>query len=125
MVLPQGIAYASIAGLSNYYGLYSSFMGVIVYCFMGSSRDITLGPTALMSLIVAASFEELNHAPVGDTFPPPAASSEICGCVQRANHACAAPCDHGGVLQTRSHDKARHSKETQGTPKKKMAQWNT
>ena len=34
---------ATVQGLPNYYGLYSSFMGVIVYCFMGSSRDISLG----------------------------------------------------------------------------------
>jgi len=61
MVIPQGMAYASIAGLPPVYGLYSAFMGVIVYFFTGTSKDITLGPTALMSLIVAESFTELPH----------------------------------------------------------------
>lgn len=35
------------------YGLYSAFMGGFIYCFFGTSKDITLGPTAIMSLLVA------------------------------------------------------------------------
>jgi sodium-independent sulfate anion transporter 11 len=53
MVIPQGLAYANIAELPPQYGLYSSFMGGFVYCFLGSSKDITQGPTAIMSLMVA------------------------------------------------------------------------
>ena len=53
-VIPQGLAYAVLAGLPTEYGLYSSFMGVFVYCFLGTSKDITLGPTAIMSMLVAA-----------------------------------------------------------------------
>ena len=53
MVIPQGLAYASIAELPPQYGLYSSFMGGFTYCFLGSSKDITQGPTAIMSLMVA------------------------------------------------------------------------
>lgn len=52
-VIPQGIAYAVIAELPPQYGLYSAFMGCIVYCFLGTSKDITLGPTAIMSLMTA------------------------------------------------------------------------
>ena len=51
-VIPQSLAYANLAGLPVQYGLYSSFMGVFIYCFMGTSKDVTLGPTAIMSLIV-------------------------------------------------------------------------
>ena len=36
------------------YGLYSSFMGCFIYCLLGTSKDITLGPTAIMSLMTAA-----------------------------------------------------------------------
>ncbi|XP_050408906.1 sodium-independent sulfate anion transporter isoform X1 [Patella vulgata] len=50
-VIPQGLAYAKIAGLPPQYGLYSAFMGCFVYCFLGTSKDITLGPTAIMSLM--------------------------------------------------------------------------
>lgn len=36
------------------YGLYSSFMGCFIYCFLGTSKDVTLGPTAIMSLLVSS-----------------------------------------------------------------------
>ncbi|EDO34158.1 predicted protein, partial [Nematostella vectensis] len=49
MVVPQGLAYALVAGLPPQYGLYSAFMGCFVYCVFGTSKDITLGPTAIMS----------------------------------------------------------------------------
>ena len=52
MVLPQGLAYATIAGLPLQYGLYSAYMGCFVYCLLGGSKDVTLGPTAIMSLMV-------------------------------------------------------------------------
>lgn len=52
MVIPQGIAYATIAGLEPVYGLYCAFMGCFVYCFLGTSKDVSIGPTAIMSLIV-------------------------------------------------------------------------
>lgn len=50
-VIPQGIAYALIAGLPPNYGLYSSFMGSFLYVFFGSCKDITIGPTAIMSIL--------------------------------------------------------------------------
>eukprot|EP00039_Didymoeca_costata_P016445 m.296805 g.296805 ORF g.296805 m.296805 type:complete len:750 (-) comp16393_c8_seq6:1506-3755(-) len=64
MVLPQGLAYSSIAGLPPVYGLYSAFMGVLVYTFMGTSKDITLGPTALMSLIIGHTYSHLPRPPI-------------------------------------------------------------
>ena len=54
MVVPQGLAYAQLAGLPPQYGLYSAFMGCFLYCVFGTSRDVTLGPTAIMSLMVSA-----------------------------------------------------------------------
>jgi len=50
-VIPQGIAYATIAGLEPQYGLYSAFMGCFVYMVFGSCKDITIGPTAIMALM--------------------------------------------------------------------------
>ncbi|XP_041362514.1 sodium-independent sulfate anion transporter-like [Gigantopelta aegis] len=52
-VIPQGLAYSKLAGLPPQYGLYSAFMGSFIYCFLGTSKDITLGPTAIMSLMTA------------------------------------------------------------------------
>ncbi|XP_048038696.1 sodium-independent sulfate anion transporter isoform X2 [Megalobrama amblycephala] len=53
-VVPQALAYAEVAGLPVQYGLYSAFMGCFVYCIFGTSKDITLGPTAIMSLLCSA-----------------------------------------------------------------------
>ncbi|KAM9313657.1 sodium-independent sulfate anion transporter isoform 2-T2 [Pholidichthys leucotaenia] len=50
-VVPQALAYAEVAGLPVQYGLYSAFMGGFIYTFLGTSKDVTLGPTAIMSLL--------------------------------------------------------------------------
>jgi len=43
VVVPQGMAYATLASLPPQYGLYSSFMGVLIYWFFATSKDITIG----------------------------------------------------------------------------------
>ena len=43
VVVPQGMAYALLAKLDPEFGLYSSFMGVILYWFFATSKDITIG----------------------------------------------------------------------------------
>ncbi|ORX88403.1 sulfate permease [Basidiobolus meristosporus CBS 931.73] len=53
VVVPQGMAYSKLATLPPQYGLYSSFVGVIVYCFFATSKDITIGPVAVMSQLLA------------------------------------------------------------------------
>jgi len=50
-IIPQGIAYAGIAGLPPQYGLYSAIMGCFAYIFFGSTKDINIGPTAIMALM--------------------------------------------------------------------------
>lgn len=50
--IPQGIAYAIVAGLPPQYGLYSGFVGSFVYLVFGSSKDVTIGPTAILSLLI-------------------------------------------------------------------------
>lgn len=47
------------------YGLYSAFVGCFVYCFFGSSKDITIGPTAIMALMTA---EHVHSGPDGPAF---------------------------------------------------------
>ncbi|XP_063365061.1 sodium-independent sulfate anion transporter-like [Cydia amplana] len=51
--IPQGIAYAVIAGLSPEYGLYASLTTGIVYLIFGSCMNVTIGPTAIMAAMVA------------------------------------------------------------------------
>lgn len=55
MVVPQALAYAKVADLPAEYGLYSSFMGPFLYVVFGTAKDVTLGPTAIMSLLVAST----------------------------------------------------------------------
>ena len=43
VVVPQGMAYAKLALLPVEFGLYSSFMGVLIYWFFATSKDITIG----------------------------------------------------------------------------------
>lgn len=46
MVVPQGMSYALLAGLPPVYGLYSSFVPVIMYAAFGCSRHLAVGPVA-------------------------------------------------------------------------------
>lgn len=54
MLIPQGMAYAMIAGLPPVYGLYASIIPQIIYAIFGTSRQLAVGPVAMDSLIVAA-----------------------------------------------------------------------
>lgn len=51
VVVPQSMAYAKLANLSVEFGLYSSFMGVLLYWFFATSKDITIGPVAVLSTV--------------------------------------------------------------------------
>ncbi|KAH7013190.1 sulfate transporter family-domain-containing protein [Ilyonectria destructans] len=51
VVVPQSMAYAQLAQLPVEYGLYTSFMGVLIYWFFATSKDITIGPVAVMSQV--------------------------------------------------------------------------
>ncbi|XP_047956087.1 sulfate transporter 1.3-like isoform X2 [Salvia hispanica] len=52
LCIPQDIGYSKLANLSPQYGLYSSFVPPMVYALMGSSRDIAIGPVAVVSLLL-------------------------------------------------------------------------
>ncbi|XP_052202822.1 sulfate transporter 1.3-like [Diospyros lotus] len=52
LCIPQDIGYANLANLDPQYGLYSSFIPPLVYACMGSSRDIAIGPVAVVSLLL-------------------------------------------------------------------------
>ncbi|KAF8411508.1 hypothetical protein HHK36_004060 [Tetracentron sinense] len=52
LCIPQDIGYAKLANLEPQYGLYSSFVPPLIYAFMGSSRDIAIGPVAVVSLLL-------------------------------------------------------------------------
>ena len=54
VLIPQGMAYALVAGLPAVYGLYASLVPVFMYALLGTSRGLGVGPVAMDSLLVAA-----------------------------------------------------------------------
>ncbi len=59
VLIPQGIAYALIAGLPPIYGLYCALVPQVIYAIFGSSRQVAIGPVAMDSLIVATGVSTL------------------------------------------------------------------
>uniref|UniRef100_A0A1B6DIL8 SLC26A/SulP transporter domain-containing protein n=1 Tax=Clastoptera arizonana TaxID=38151 RepID=A0A1B6DIL8_9HEMI len=59
-VIPQSLAYANIANLPPQYGLYGSFLGCIMYIFLGSCKDVPMGPTAICSLLTFQTLRDLG-----------------------------------------------------------------
>lgn len=62
VLIPQSMAYAQLAGLPPYYGLYASFLPPMVAALFGSSRQLATGPVAVVSLVTAASLESIATA---------------------------------------------------------------
>ena len=62
ILIPQGIAYALIAGIPPIYGLYCALVPQLVYAIFGSSRQVAIGPVAMDSLIVATGVSTLALA---------------------------------------------------------------
>jgi SulP family sulfate permease len=62
ILIPQGIAYALIAGLPPIYGLYCALVPQVMYVIFGSSRQVAIGPVAMDSLIVATGVSTLALA---------------------------------------------------------------
>lgn len=74
-MVPQSLAYANLANLPAQYGLYSAFMGSLVYVIFGTVREVSIGPTSLMSIItVSYTYEKPIEYVIIMTF--------VCGCVE-------------------------------------------
>ena len=55
VLVPQSMAYAQLAGLPPHYGLYASFLPVVIAAIFGSSRQLATGPVAVISLLTASA----------------------------------------------------------------------
>ncbi|MGV8124711.1 MAG: SulP family inorganic anion transporter [Candidatus Xenobiia bacterium LiM19] len=71
LLIPQAMAYAMIAGLPPRTGLYASLVPLVLYALLGSSRQLSVGPVAIISLLVASAPGSLQADPAG--FAPYAA----------------------------------------------------
>ena len=59
MLVPQGMAYAMLAGLPPVMGLYASVLPMIIYAFFGSSPTLSIGPVAIISMMTFATLNPL------------------------------------------------------------------
>ncbi len=62
VLVPQSMAYAQLAGLPAYFGLYAAFLPPMVGALFGSSRQMATGPVAMVSILTAAALEPLATA---------------------------------------------------------------
>ena len=62
VLIPQSMAYAQLAGMPSYYGLYAAFLPPMIAALFGSSRQLSTGPVAVVSLMTAASLAPLATA---------------------------------------------------------------
>ncbi len=62
LLIPQSMAYAIIAGLPAIYGLYASIVPLAVYAVFGTSRQLAIGPVAIISLLVATGVGSIAEA---------------------------------------------------------------
>lgn len=66
IVIPQGLAYAMIAGLPPIYGLYAALIPQLIHGILGTSRHPAVGPVALDSLVVAIALGALSLSGIGE-----------------------------------------------------------
>jgi SulP family sulfate permease len=67
MLIPQGMAYAMLAGLPPIYGLYASTLPLILYAIFGTSRQLAVGPVAMVALLIATGVSNMAE-PGSDHF---------------------------------------------------------
>ena len=82
MLIPQGMAYAMIAGLPAVYGLYAGLVPQLVYMFFGTSRRLAIGPVAMDSLLVASALGTLSLASDGEYLIAAIFMAAIVGVIQ-------------------------------------------
>ncbi|BGP14804.1 hypothetical protein JCM10213_001828 [Rhodosporidiobolus nylandii] len=83
VLVPQSMSYAKIATLPPEYGLYSSFVGVMIYALFATSKDVTIGPVAVMSLEVARVISHVQDE-AGDMYSAPEIATAVaflCGLI--------------------------------------------
>jgi len=81
-MIPQGLAYAMIAGLEPIYGLYAALLPQFIYAILGTSRQLSVGPVAMDSLLVAFGIGAMSLADPKDYLSVAIFLALFMGCVQ-------------------------------------------
>ena len=84
MLIPQGMAYAMIAGLPVEFGLYAALVPQIIYALTGTSRQLAVGPVAMDSLLVAAGLSAISATGSTDYISMAIVLALMMGCIQLA-----------------------------------------
>lgn len=81
VLVPQSMSYATIATLPPQYGLYSAFVGVMIYCLFATSKDVSIGPVAVMSLTISQIITYIDNKHPKEWSSPEIATNVafICG----------------------------------------------
>src|SRR6056300_1380917 len=66
MLIPQSLAYALLAGLPAEMGLYASILPLVVYALLGTSRTLSVGPVAVVSLMTAMAIGKIAESGTPD-----------------------------------------------------------
>ena len=69
LLIPQAMAYAVLAGLPSYVGLYAAAIPLIAYAFLGTSRSLAIGPVAMDSLLTATAVGAIASATIDSGDP--------------------------------------------------------
>jgi sodium-independent sulfate anion transporter 11 len=87
VLVPQSMSYAQIAGLPAQFGLYSSFVGVFIYSFFATSKDVSIGPVAVMSAQVGKVIAHVQASAGEEVYKPEVIAtvlSLVCGGIATA-----------------------------------------
>ena len=84
VLIPQSMAYAQLAGMPAYYGLYTAFLPVIVGALWGSSRQLSTGPVAMVSLLTGSVLAPLAAVGSEHYVMLAIALAFLVGCIQFA-----------------------------------------
>eukprot|EP00929_Paragymnodinium_shiwhaense_P075781 TRINITY_DN3878_c0_g2_i1.p1 TRINITY_DN3878_c0_g2~~TRINITY_DN3878_c0_g2_i1.p1 ORF type:complete len:908 (+),score=210.11 TRINITY_DN3878_c0_g2_i1:157-2880(+) len=86
MVIPQSMSYASIAGLPYIYGMYSACVPTLVYGFFGQSRQLAVGPVAMVSLLIEAGLQGMLPEDACPAWYAATAEAETTGAIVPAQY---------------------------------------
>jgi sulfate permease, SulP family len=82
MLIPQGMAYAMLAGLPPVVGLYASTIPLLVYALFGTSRQLAVGPVAIVSLLTLSGISALAEPGSGEFVALAALLALLSGVIQ-------------------------------------------